>query len=130
MTREIETQTYVVSSSIMHIAEEDDPKIVEHQWIELGKKMEECLEKNDLVLVRKPKTYDDPYHVDSWCSKEDCEFKKRDFYDLEDCMENHPSYIESSPPYHLIGISFRVIPKKYEAYKEFFKEANIVVIRE
>jgi len=78
--------------------------------------------------------YHDPFYTISYCKKENCEFKQKEFYDIEDCSSHHPEFIMSTKPCHLLVVSCRVIPERHKRYlgevkKWWKKRKNSNVLR-
>jgi len=107
------------------------PELIAYHTQSLKDKLIKQCEENNLAIIGDVRIVDDQYHFSYVCEKEDCEYKARDTYDIDDCLRDHPEMVKHIGPYHLIVATCKVIPKKYERYKAYFETLqapDIVVV--
>jgi len=104
-------------------------EIVRNTTNQLTEELGQFIKEKNFLQVSGIDIHQNPHYMISCCDKPDCEFKKIRFYDLEDCLDNHPEFVKTIGPYHLIGVKCRVIPQKFQKYLDVCKEATKMGIR-
>jgi len=96
---------------------------IRNNLYELIEEFNRLLESQGLIKITDIEIIKDVYHQSVYCVKEDCHLKKNEYYDVEDCIDEHSEYVRISEPYVLITVTCKVIPKKYIKYKSLVQSA-------
>lgn len=103
----------------------EDKELLETQTKQARHSIEEAFTEKHLTPISEIKVEHTPFHFSSYCDMENCPFKQDEFYDIETCVEDHPEFVKTIGPVHLISTSCRVIPQQYERYAHLWKEGKV-----